>query len=172
MFSEVIMELDELIRRIKNEGLTLILVSCGGCGSNSLSKCLETNGFKVRTPIWHKSLCHYPKPFETTLPVIYLYRDLTKAFTSQKIRGRGYWDVNQYKLTNTVPEKLSDEFLKDAMRTQYERWKAYTDDETKTHKSVNKRLFISLEECLTSEGRDKLETFLGKKLEAYPFLIT
>ena len=143
---------------IKSEGLEIVVISYGGCGSNQLVDILEENGLKVKTDIWHKILCHSPYPLENH-KMIYIYRNPIHAFLSMKRRGQGFYDVNQRKLSNNNNKKLSDETLLKLMILQFYRFINYKRENL---------LIINYEEIFKDDIKLKLENFIGKKLKNLP----
>ena len=82
--------------------------------SNSLVDALEANGFQIRTHLWRDIICHCPIYFDMNIPVIYIYDNHMKSLSMKK-RGKGYWDVNQEKLSNNYDVEYSDENLLNLM---------------------------------------------------------
>lgn len=156
-------KLEDLSKIVQSENLEVAVVSYGGCGSNTLAKCLSDNGIRSITNSWKKIVCHCPQPFESEIKFIYLHRDPEKAFLSMKRRGRGYWDLNQQKLANDVSVKLSDLNLKYLMLKQYYEW---------THKPLDNVLVISFKKMFTQEGKERIEKFVGRELNPYPQYFT
>ena len=107
---------------IKSEHLDVLVVSYGGCCTNTLITYLENNNFKCNTPIWAKILCHCPQYIEIDIPIIYVYDNPIKSLLSMKNRGKGCWDINQQKLSNDINVSLSDENLIKCMINQFNIW--------------------------------------------------
>ena len=144
---------------IKEDGIELLIISYGGCCSNLLSSVMEKNGYKCRTNLWHKILCHCPNYININIPILYIYDNPVKSFLSQKQRGKGIWDLNQQKLSNNMNIELSDENLLQLMIKQFNSW------------SNNKKeniLFIKTNELFEHEIVNKLESFLKKKITHFP----
>jgi len=104
------------------EGLDVWICSFGGCGSNTLYQFLKNEGFSVENRYYHSTLCHFPRPIETDTPTIYLYRNIEKAWISQKNRGQTIFDINQEKLLRKRDVVHSDENMLRAMLRQARRW--------------------------------------------------
>ena len=107
---------------IKSEGLDVLVISYGGCCSNTLADYLEKNNFKCRTEIYCKILCHCPEYIECDIPIIYVYDNPIKSFLSMKNRGKGLWDINQQKMSNDTNVVLSDKNLIELMINQFNNW--------------------------------------------------
>lgn len=144
---------------IKDEGLQICVVSHGGCGSNTLVRCLERNGFICRTPTWERVLCHFPYPIDSPIKFIYLYRNLKDAWWSQKKRGRGWWDVNQMKLSNNAKIFRSDRNLIRLMKSQRTAWMECKRDNI---------LVIPYSMLFTLDGQERIEDFVRRPLLDYP----
>lgn len=162
-----IIDLKDIPNRIKNENLEVGIVSYGGSASNTLSHFLEKNFIRTRTHIWHEILCHCPEPLPLILnadiPFIYIYRDIEDAFQSQKKRGKGFWDTNQYKLSNNIDVKCSDQNLKYLMLKQYTKWV------NASLQYPNKILLLEFNEFFTEKGHEKIKSFLhNKNLKHFP----
>ena len=146
---------------IKKEGLNLLVVSDGGCSSNTFIHYLEKNNYKCRTAIWEKILCHCPEYIEVDIPIIYIYDNPIKSFISMRNRGNGIWDVNQKKLSNNNNITLSDENLIKLMIRQFNSWTSQERDNV---------LIIKSSEIFEEEIVNKLEQFLNKKIYHFPIL--
>ena len=147
-------------QQIKNEGLQICVVSYGGSSSNTLTNVLESNNYKCTTPIWRSILCHSPELINTNIPIIYLYRDPRCAFLSMKKRGKGYYDINQQKLSNNKNIQLSDENLLILMIKQFNTW---------TSKNVKHVLILKYEELFINDISNKLKIFLkNNNLKYFP----
>jgi hypothetical protein len=144
---------------IKKDGLDVLVVSFGGCCSNTLAKSLEKNGYKCNTKLWRKILCHCPTYIDVNIPVIYIYDNLIKSFLSQKRRGTGYWDTNQRKLSNNINIELSDENLLKLMISQFNSW---------TNVKRHNVLVIKTGEIFKNGIVNKLKTILKKKISHFP----
>jgi len=86
----MICELNNINDIIKREGLNVLVISYGGCCSNTLVNCLEKNNFKCNTQIWAKILCHCPQYIECDIPIIYIYDNPIKSFLSMKIEEKDF----------------------------------------------------------------------------------
>ena len=93
----MICDLNHINDIIKSENLDVLVVSYGGCCTNTLVDYLEKNNFNCKTEIWSKILCHCPY---YDIPIIYIYDNPIKSFLSMKNRGEGFWDINQQKMSN------------------------------------------------------------------------
>lgn len=149
-----------MIYNFKNLGLDfylqrqeLCVISYGGCCSNSLVDALEANGFRIRTDLWRDIICHCPIYFDMNIPVIYIYDNPMKSFLSMKKRGKGYWDVNQEKLSNNNDVEYSDENLINLMIKQFKMW---------TKRKSPNLLVIKSEELFKKDIVKRLSLFLKK----------
>ena len=149
-----------MIYNFKNLGVDFYLqrqeicvISYGGCCSNSLVDALEANGYRIRTDLWRDIICHCPFYFDMNIPVIYVYDNPIKSFLSMKKRGKGYWDVNQEKLSNNYDVKYSDENLLKLMIKQFKMWTKW--------KSPN-LLVIRSEDLFKNNIVKRLSLFLKK----------
>jgi hypothetical protein len=157
----MICDLDNINNAIKKEGLNLIVISYGGCVSNTLINALEKNNYNIRTNTYNNILCHCPYYIETNIPIIYIYDNPIKSFISMKKRGRGIWDVNQQKMSNNKNVNLSDENLVQLMIKQFNSW---------TNVKKDNVLIIKSCELFENSIVDKLEKFLKKKLCNFPIV--
>ena len=144
---------------IKKDGLDVLVVSYGGCCSNQFVNKLEENGYKAKSSLWKKILCHCPKYIDINIPIIYIYDNPIKAFLSQKNRGRLIYDVNQRKLSNNHNIKLSDENLLKLIIEQFNNW---------TNIIRNNVLIIKSNELFQDKIVNKLENFLKRKINHFP----
>jgi len=144
---------------VKEHGLELLVVSYGGSCCNLFVDLMEKNGYRCKTEIWHRILCHCPKHIELDIPIIYIYDNPIKAFLSMKRRGTGYWDVNQQKMSNNYNTHLSDENLLRCMINQFTKW---------TGSNNNNLLIIKSSEIFNPSIISKLETFLNRKIDFFP----
>jgi hypothetical protein len=144
---------------IKSEGLDVLVISYGGCCSNTLADYLEKNNFKCRTEIYSKILCHCLEYIECDIPIIYLYDNPIKSFLSMKNRGKGIWDINQQKMSNDTNVVLSDKNLIELMINQFNNWT-----------NIKRYNVCVIKSCELFENNivDKLEFFLKKKLYHFP----
>ena len=158
--SKKIFNFNQVIQHIiTKEKLELLVISYGGSASNLLTKYLEKNNYRCRTPVWHQLLCHCPIYIDVDIPIIYIYDDPIKSFVSMKKRGAGIWDVNQKKLSNNLNTKLSDENLLKLMINQFNVW---------TSVKRNNVLTIKTNELFKQDIVNKLENFLKKKIFHFP----
>lgn len=148
----VIMELSNINKEILKEKLDIAVICFGGCSSNSLNDMLEKNGYKTRSKTYNKILCHCPSPIKLDIPVIYLYRDPKEALLSMKRRGKGYWDINQQKLSNSTNINYSDGNLLRLMIQQFNKWTSF---------KKNNMLILKYEELFDETINNKLATFLN-----------
>lgn len=144
---------------ISQEGLNLMVVSYGGCVSNTLINVLEKNNYNIRTKTYNEILCHCPHYIETSIPVIYLFDNPIKSFISMEKRGVGYWDVNQKKMSNNMNIDLSNENLMKLMINQFNSW---------TNIKRENVLVIKSCELFKKKIKYKLEKFLKKELNHFP----
>jgi len=148
---------------IKKDGLDIGIISYGGCGSNCLTDFLKNNGYKVKSPIQNKILCHCPVVPKSNIKFIYIYRDPRKAFLSQYRRKPRIWSINQKKMSNDYHTKLSDENLLKLILFHFRTWT------TKKRKNV---LIIKYSDFFKDEGREKIKKFLNNKnLENFPVYV-
>jgi hypothetical protein len=152
--------LDNINDDIKKNGrLDILVVSYGGSCSNALANQLEKNGYKCKTKLWDKILCHCPTYIDINIPIIYIYDNPIKSFLSQKKRGSGIWDVNQKKLSNNLNIELSDENLLKLMIDQFNSW---------TNVKRDNVLIIKANEIFEDGIVNKLEKKLRKKISHFP----
>jgi hypothetical protein len=160
MNNNSIMNLSKINERILEEKLDIAVISFGGCSSNTLCDILEKNGYKVRSKIYGKILCHCPSPIKLNIPIIYVYRDPREALLSMKRRGKGFWDVNQRKLSNSTNINYSDGNLLRLMIQQFNKWTNFKD---------NRMIILKYEELFNESISDKLKLFLDNdKLTNFP----
>lgn len=157
----MICNLDNINNIIDIEGIDLLVISYGGCATNTLIDALEKNNYKIRTQTYNDILCHCPYYIETHIPIIYIYDNPIKSFISMKNRGNGIWDVNQKKMSNNNDTDLSDENLLKLMINQFNSWTNIRSDNV---------LIIKSFELFENSIVDKLENFLKKKLYHFPIL--
>ena len=146
---------------IKKEKLEILVVSYGGCCSNTLINALEKNGYKCRTAITRTILGHCPLYVKCDIPVIYVYKNPILAFMSMKRRGERLWAKNQKKLSNNQNVKLSDDTLLQLMIRQFYSWTSHKQDNI---------LFIRSEEIFSDNIVNKLSRFLKRKVKDFPIL--
>jgi hypothetical protein len=144
---------------IHNEKLDLLVVSYGGSCSNILVDTLEKTGYKCRSTTWDNIFCHCPTYIEVDIPIIYIYDNPIKSFLSVRNRGKGYWDINQKKLSNNNNIELSDENLFELMIRQFYSW---------TKNKYSNVLLIETNELFDINIVYKLENFLKKKIKYFP----
>lgn len=149
--------IDAINNTIKEEGLDILVVSYGGSCSNALVKKLHNNGYKCKTDIWKKYLCHCPTYINVNIPIIYIYDNIIKSFLSQ--RKRTVWKINQIKMSNNVNIELSDEMLLKLMIKQWNSW---------TNSNIDNLLVIKSVELFTNKIVNKLKNLLGKHLDHFP----
>ena len=157
----MICNLDYINHNIEKEKLDLLIISYGGCITNTLTNILEKNNYNIRTKTWNDILCHCPYYIETYIPIIYIYDNPIKSFLSMKKRGSGIWDVNQQKMSNNKNTNLSDENLIKLMINQFNSW---------TNIRRNNVLIVKSCELFENSIVNKLESFLKKKLYYLPIL--
>jgi hypothetical protein len=145
-----IYNLENIPKVVKNEGLNIAVVCYGGCSSNTLIDTLEKNGYKCRSPVYADILCHCPEPVNLDIPIIYIFRDPIKAILSMKRRGKGIWDTNQRKLSNSHIQNFSDRNLLDLMIQQFNKWTAC---------DYNNVLFLRYDDIFTDNIVDLLKGF-------------
>ena len=144
---------------IKEEGINLLVVSYGGCASNTLTANLEKNNYTISTKIYHDILCHCPQYIDIDIPIIYIYDNPIKSFISMKKRGAGIWDVNQRKMSNNNNITLTDKNLLKLMFRQFNSWV-----------NCKRENILVIKSCELFENTivDKLEKFLQKKIYHFP----
>lgn len=120
---------------------------------------LEENGYRCRSNLWDKILCHCPTYIDVNIPVFYIYDNPIKSFLSQKRRGPCIWDVNQKKLSNNPYIKLSDENLLKLIIEQFNSW---------TNVKRDNVLFIKSNEIFEDGIVNKLEKKLKNKIYHFP----
>lgn len=147
----MIQDLTNINKIIEDENLEVCIVSYGGSGTNELANILEKNGYKCRTNIWDKILCHCPEPIDIDIPIIYIYRNIIDAFFSTKRRGYDLWRTNQTKLSNNLNTELSDGNLIKLMLNQFSNWK---------NSNLNNILFLHYNDLFENSIKEKLEKFL------------
>lgn len=107
-------------KSVQLEQLDCCIISFGGCGTHYLVNHLEKKKLKIKTNIWSNYLCHYSNLIELPIPIIYLYRDIRKAFISQL---RNNFANKNYEMLNTISKrKYSDEHFFIAMYEQFEKF--------------------------------------------------
>ena len=143
----------------KDEELDILVVSYGGSCSNVFTNHLEKNGYKCKTNLWNKILCHCPTYINIDIPVFYIYDNPIKSFLSQKKRGHDIWGVNQKKLSNNSNIKLSDENLLKLMIEQFNSW---------TNVKRDNVFFIKSNEIFEDRIVNKLEKILKKEISHFP----
>lgn len=155
----MIADLDNINDIIKAEGLDLLVISYGGSCSNTLINVFKKNNYNCDTKIWKILLCHCPRYINVDIPIIYIYDNPIKSFMSMKNRANKPWITNQKKLSNNTNVDISDENLLKLMINQF--------NEFTTIKSDN-ILVINSKELFGDAIVNKLENFLGKKLDGFP----
>lgn len=155
-----IFDLSTITETIKNEKLQICVVSYGGSCSNQLVSTLIENGYCCKSHSWDKILCHCPQYVKLNIPIIYIYDNPIKAYLSMKNRGKGFWDLNQKKLSNNTDVPLSDENLLKLMIKNYNIWTKTRDQNV---------LVVKSRELFDTSIVDKLKKFLkNDKLQHFP----
>ena len=155
----IVKDLENISKIIKKEGLQILVVSYGGSSSNTLVTTLEKEGYTCQTDIWNKLICHAPKYISCSIPIIYIYDNPIKSFLSMKRRGKGFYDVNQRKLSNNNDCIMSDENLLKLMIKQFHEW---------TNIKRDNVLIINTNELFKDEIVNKLNIFLNTKVQHFP----
>jgi len=153
----MIYNLDNVNEDIRKEGLNLLVISYGGCASNSLTDILQKNDYKIRTKTWNEILCHCPDYIEIDIPIVYIYDNPIKSFLSMKRRGLNV--INQKKLSNNNNVSPSDETLIKLMINQFNNW---------TNQKRKNVLIVKTDELFETSIVNKLENFLKKKIHYFP----
>lgn len=150
--------LDKINYDIKKQvGLDILVISYGGSCSNALVNQLEKNGYKCKTQLWEKILCHCPTYIDVNIPVLYIYDNPIKSFLSQK--RRSCYHGNQKKLSNNSNIKSSDENLLKLMIEQFNSW---------TNVKRDKVFLIKSNELFEDGIVNKLEKILKNKISHFP----
>ena len=138
---------------VEKEKMEVAVISYGGSASNVLADLMEEEmNLFTRTPIWRKIICHCPEIIDFSIPVVYIYHDPISAYLSMKKRGKGWWDVNQKKLSNDPNLKeLSNENLFSLMMEHFYKWSKQT---------TNKILFVKKEDLFNKKIVETLKEFL------------
>lgn len=147
----MIQELKNIKSIVQREKLDICVISPGGSCSNQLVDILIKNKYNCKTPIWNKILCHCPEYIELNIPIIYIYDNPIKSFLSMRRRGKGFWDVNQQKLSNNTRIILSDENLLKLIIKQINIW---------TNTNCKNVLVLHSKELFENTIIDKLKIFL------------
>ena len=155
----MICNLDDINNIIKIEGIDLMVISYGGCATNTLIDALEKNIYKIRTQTYNDILCHCPHYIEINIPIIYIYDNPLKSFVSIVKRNKGVWDLNQQKMSNNKNVDLSNENLLKLMINQFNSW---------TNIKRDNLLIVKTCQLFENSIVDKLEKFLKKKLYYFP----
>ena len=111
-----IADLKHVADALTKEGMDICVVSYGGSGSNTLVDALTSNGYRCRTPLWDRILCHCPVYIDLPVPIIYIYRNPVEAFLSVR---RRFFKINQQKLANDMDVFVHDENLLRLMIRQF-----------------------------------------------------
>ena len=155
---KIIHNLDKINYDIRKQvGLDILVISYGGSCSNALVNQLEKNGYKCKTQLWDKILCHCPTYIDVNIPVLYIYDNPIKSFLSQK--RRSCYHVNQKKLSNNSNIKSSDENLLKLMIEQFNSW---------TNVKRDKVFLIKSNELFEDGIVNKLEKILKNKISHFP----
>ena len=155
----MICNLDDINNIIKIEGIDLMVISYGGCATNTLIDALEKNNYKIRTQTYNDILCHCPHYIEINIPIIYIYDNPLKSFVSIVKRNKGVWDLNQQKMSNNKNVDLSNENLLKLMINQFNSW---------TNIKRDNLLIVKTCQLFENSIVDKLEKVLKKKLYYFP----
>ena len=155
----MIADLDNINDIIKAEGLDLLVISYGGSCSNTLINVFKKNNYNCDTKIWKILLCHCPRYINVDIPIIYIYDNPIKSFMSMKNRANKPWITNQKKLSNNTNVDISDENLLKLMINQFNEFTNIKSDNV---------LVINSKELFEDTIVNKLENFLGKKLDGFP----
>jgi len=147
-----IIDLSKLDQYIKRDKLDIGIVSYGGSGSNCLTDFLKNNGYKVKSSIQNKILCHCPIVPNSNIKFIYIYRDPKKAFLSQYRRKPHIWSINQKKMSNNYNVKLSNENLLRLILFHFKTW---------TSQKRSNILILKYDELFKEEGIMKIKVFLN-----------
>ena len=155
-----VVDVNKLDYFIKRDKLDVGIISYGGCGSNCLTDFLKNNGYKVKSPIQNKILCHCPVIPNSNLKFIYIYRDPKKAFLSQYRRKPKIWGINQKKMSNNNNVKLSNENLLRLILFHFKTW---------TSVKKNNILILKYNDLFKESGQNKIKKFLNNnKLKNFP----
>ena len=158
----MIQDLKKINSIVHHEKLDICIISPGGSCSNQLVDILIKNNYNCRTEIWSKILCHCPEYIELNIPIIYIYDNPIKSFLSMRRRGKGFWDVNQQKLSNNKNIKLSDENLLKLIINQINIW---------TNTNCKNVLVLHSKELFENTIVDKLKIFLkNNNLQHLPII--
>ena len=170
--NNIIYDYNNINNDLINEGINLLVICFGGCCSNSLVDILEKNGYKIRTKLFDKILCHSPETFDTNIPIIYLYNNPIEAYLSQKrrkieldINNKSLYQININKLSNNYNTIISDKNLLNFMIKQFYKWKDYL-----LNKKNNNIIFLHKTELFRNTIKKKLNKFLNKKLIGFPLI--
>ena len=148
----LVQDLSNIKKIVNEEGLDVLVVSYGGSCSNTLVNTLQKNGYKCRSKMFDRILCHCPHYIELDIPIIYIYDNPISALLSMKRRGLGIWGTNQRKLSNNRDIKLEDENLLKLMIKQYNNWKGHNDVLfVKTNELFEKNILIKLKKFLKND---------------------
>lgn len=120
---------NEIEEKIYSEKMDIWVCSFGGTASNTLSRYLQSKGFRTRTPTWKKYLCHYPHPIAFNsmpkLKAIYLFDNPLRALSSQKRRGWRWYYINYLKMKNSNLGLYSDQKMLKLMVSQFDAWNSF-----------------------------------------------
>ena len=158
-----VFNLQKLEEAIKRDKLDIGIISYGGSGSNCLTNFLKNNGYKVKSPIHNRILCHCPVVPKSNIKFIYIYRDPRKAFLSQYRRKPHIWSLNQKKMSNNYNVKLSNENLLKLILFNFMTWTSVKKDNI---------LILKYEELFNEIGQNKIKNFLNNdKLKNFPVYV-
>lgn len=147
-----------IAQQLKNEGQNLCVVSYGGCGTYSLVKMLEANGYIIRTHTWERVMCHHAEFVKLHCPVIYVYRkDIKCAYLSQ---------LKKVSMIGQLRKMKNDMSLKDFdakffLQTMVDSLKNWTGRQNV--------LVLETSELFKYSGKAKIENFLaGRNIAGLP----
>ena len=149
-----ILSVNRIVPLVKQSGMNVCVISYGVSATNTVIDILETNGYKIRTEVYNRLLCHFPTYINLGIPIIYVYSHPIKSLLSAKRRGPKIWKVNQQKLTNNLNTILSDENLLQSMFNQFKSW---------TSTPRNDVLILKMRELFDPSVAQKIQKFLKKK---------
>lgn len=158
------LERTDINAAVRAEGMDVCVISYGGSCSNRLADTLESSGFKCRTPLWDRMLCHCGSRLDLEIPVVYIFDDPLKSFLSMKRRD-GLLRTNFRKLSNGDRSAYSDERMLQLMHKQFKAWTQAADE------PGSRVLAIGSHELFEEHIRGKLASFLGvgeSRLRGFP----
>lgn len=120
---------EEIIKKVKNQKMTLWINSYGGSGTNWLEKNLKEK-YIISTDIWKEKLCHYIRPINglSIQYTIYIYGDPLYASISELKRhakNMSFLRMNFYKMMPIENKNLvySYPLMMEKMIEQMNNWK-------------------------------------------------